>query len=84
MLNDLRHATRLLLKTPGFTAVVVVVLAIGIGATTAIFSIVSGVLLRPLPFPDADRLVTIQSVTHNEDDGTASVPDLIDWQSARM
>src|SRR5882672_3203648 len=83
MFTDLKQAARLLLKAPGFTSLVVAVLAIGIGATTAIFSIVNGVLLKPLPFPDADRLVTIQSVTHNEDDGTASVPDLIDWQSAR-
>src|SRR6202022_1898835 len=83
MLTDLRQAIRLLVKAPGFTSLVVAVLAIGIGATTAIFSIVDGVLLKPLPFPDAGRLVTIQSVTHNEDDGTASVPDVIDWQSAR-
>jgi putative ABC transport system permease protein len=83
MFTDLKQAIRLLFKAPGFTSLVVAVLAIGIGATTAIFSIVNGVLLKPLPFPDAGRLITIQSVTHNEDDGTASVPDVIDWQSAR-
>src|SRR5258707_5500720 len=83
MFTDLKQAARLLLKSPCFKSLVVAVLAIGIGATTAIFSIVNGVLLKPLPFPEADRLITIQSVTHNEDDGTASVPDLIDWQSAR-
>src|ERR1043166_3935312 len=59
MFHDLRIAIRHLLKSPGFTATAVLMLALGIGATTAIFSIVEGVLLRPLPFPDPDRLVTL-------------------------
>jgi len=83
MFTDLRHAVRLLLKAPGFTLLVVVVLAIGIGATTSIFSIVNGVLLKPLPFPDAERLVAIQSVTQSDDDGSASVPDVTDLHAAR-
>jgi predicted permease len=57
--SDLKLVLRQLRKTPGFTATAVLMLAFGIGATTAIFSIVDGVLLRPLPFPDADRLVTL-------------------------
>jgi len=57
--SDLRLAWRQLRKSPGFMATAVLMLAFGIGATTAIFSVVDGVLLRPLPFPHADRLVTL-------------------------
>ena len=57
--QDLRFAFRQLYKTPGFTLTVIATLALGIGATTAIFSLVEGVLLRPLPFRDADRLVLL-------------------------
>ena len=58
-LSDLKLVFRQLCLSPGFTATAVLMLAFGIGATTAIFSIVDGVLLRPLPFPNADRLVTL-------------------------
>ena len=61
-MQDLRYAVRSLLKSPAFTLVVVLTLALGIGATTTIFSVVEGVLLRTLPFPDADRLVDIKQV----------------------
>src|SRR4051812_6639297 len=80
MFSDLRHSVRLLLKAPGFTVLVVVVLMLGIGANTAIFSIVNGVLLKPLPFADASRLVAIDTTVRNEPDDTAYL-DFVDWRS---
>jgi putative ABC transport system permease protein len=66
---DLRFALRQLRKSPGFTATAILMLAFGIGATTAIFSIVEGVLLRPLPFPDSDRLVVLSDRLQGADLG---------------
>src|SRR5579859_5010651 len=58
-MNDLKFTFRQLLKNPGFTAIAVLILALGIGANIAVFSVVNTILLRPLPFPDAERLVRI-------------------------
>ena len=78
MLSDLRQAFRFLFKAPGFTALIVVVLALGIGATTAIFTIVDGVLFKPLPFGDPSRLIALQTATRGEPDGI-SYQDVRDW-----
>jgi putative ABC transport system permease protein len=80
MFTDLRQALRLLLKSPGFSALIVVVLALGIGANTAIFSIVNGVLLKPLPFADASRLVAIDTTVRHEPDDSAYL-DVLDWRA---
>src|SRR5580700_2307873 len=67
--QNLRIAIRHLLKSPGFTATAVLMLALGIGATTAIFSIVEGVLLRPLPFPHPERLMQLSDILQGADVG---------------
>jgi putative ABC transport system permease protein len=78
--QDLGYALRQLGKNRGFTVVAVVTLALGIGANTAIFSVVSGVLLNPLPFPRADRIVSMFQDKPNFPKGSISYPNFLDWQ----
>lgn len=75
---DLRHAFRSLGTRPAFSALVLITLAVGIGASTAVFTVVNGVLLRPLAEPDADRVIRLRTVNEQGRTGNMSEPDLID------
>jgi putative ABC transport system permease protein len=79
--RDLRYVTRALLRTPGFFAVTVLTLALGVGATTAIYSVIDGVLLRPLPYPDPDRIVQLWQVEEQGGRGQVSDPNYDDWRA---
>jgi len=78
--NDLGYGIRMLLKSPGFTLIAVLTLALGIGANTALFSVVNGVLLNPLPYLQPDRLATISQKTAQFDRSSVSYPNFLDWQ----
>lgn len=82
-LSDLRQGLRLLWKSPGFTAASIVTLGLGIGASTAIFSVVRGVLLRPLPFPDSGSIVRLweNHLQEEQERNPVSPPNFLDWQS---
>jgi putative ABC transport system permease protein len=81
--QDLRFGARMLVKRPRFTLTILVVLALGIGANTAIFSIVNSVLLRPLPYHDASRLVEV-SETAGAETTAVSLPDFVDWRQSNQ
>ena len=81
VIQDIRFAARLLLKQPLFTTVAVVTLALGIGANTAIFSLVNGFLLTPLPYENADRIVTLWEIDERGNTGHIAGANFVDWQS---
>src|SRR5579862_787725 len=79
MLQDVRYAIRILAKAPGFTVIAILTLALGIGANTALFSVVDGVLLNPLPYAQPDRLVAVYSRTRTFTHSFISYPNFLDW-----
>jgi len=83
LLKDLRYGVRSFLKRPGFLFIAISTLALGIGATTAMFTVVNSVLLRPLNFPEPERIVRFQGINPRQGitESNMSVPDIVDWQT---
>ena len=80
---DVPHSFRTLIKSPGFTIVAVLALALGIGANTAIFSVIDRALLRPLPFPDSERIMRLQRQYPNGAGPSVSIPKFMAWKKGQ-
>ena len=82
LVTDFRYAIRQMFKSPGFAAVAIITLALGIGANTAVFSVIDAVILRPLPYDKPERLISAQSAgTQDPRPKSMSYPDFFDWRA---
>jgi hypothetical protein len=79
LLQDLHYATRMLIKSPSFAAIGILMLALGIGANSVLFSVVNGVLLNPLPYPHSGQLVALYGKTTGFDRAPIAYPNFLDW-----
>lgn len=79
-IEDVRFSLRLFRRNPGFALIAIATLALAIGANTAMFTVVHGVLLQPLPYPDADRLVMVYESTPTAEQSSIAYPNFLDWR----
>ena len=78
--QDLRYAVRWLAREPGFALLMIITLALGVGATSSVFAIVDGVLLAPLPYPEPDRLVALWELSERGNDNAVGWPNYAEWR----
>ena len=83
LFSDIRYAFRMMAKQPGFAALAILAFALGIGANTAIFSVVNAVLLRPLPYPESENLILVRERTNTFESGSCSLPNYLDWRAGQ-